>query len=37
VDDEIRDRILACTDTAMIESWADRVLTGTTAAEIFRI
>ena len=37
VDDETRDRILACTDTATIESWADRVLTGTTAAEIFRI
>jgi hypothetical protein len=37
VDDETRDRILACTDTAMIESWADRLLTGTTAAEIFRL
>jgi hypothetical protein len=36
IDDETRDRILACTDTATIESWADQVLTGASAAEIFK-
>ena len=37
IDDEIRDRILTCTDTSTIESWADRILTGTSAAEIFQV
>lgn len=37
IDDETRDRVLACTDTATIESWADRVLTGTTVTDIFTI
>jgi hypothetical protein len=35
VDEQTRDRVLACVDGAMIQSWADRVLTGATAEEIF--
>jgi hypothetical protein len=37
VDDETRDRVLRCTDNATIESWADQVLTGSTAAQIFKV
>jgi hypothetical protein len=35
LDDETRDRVLACTDQATIDAWSDRLLTGRTAAEIF--
>jgi hypothetical protein len=35
VDEQTRDRVLGCTDTAMIQSWTDRVLVGRTAEEIF--
>jgi hypothetical protein len=37
VDERTRDRVLACVDGAMIQSWADRVLTGATAEEIFGV
>jgi hypothetical protein len=35
IDEQTRNRVLACTDTAIIEGWADRVLTGLTAEDIF--
>ena len=35
VDNQTRDRVLACTDAMTIGCWADRVLTGSTATEIF--
>lgn len=35
VDAATRARVLACTDDATIATWADHVLTGTSAAEIF--
>jgi hypothetical protein len=35
VDEQTRERVLACTSTAIIESWADRILTGLTAEDIF--
>lgn len=35
VDAATRARVLACTDDSIIATWADRVLTGSTAIEIF--
>jgi hypothetical protein len=35
IDQATRARVLACTDEAVIADWADRVLTGGTATEIF--
>ncbi|MER7505859.1 hypothetical protein AB0L05_20020 [Nonomuraea pusilla] len=35
VSEEARRRITSCTDTALLEAWADRALTATAAEEIF--
>jgi hypothetical protein len=35
VNDEQRDRILACTDLAMLETWLDRAIVATSAEDVF--
>jgi hypothetical protein len=35
IPDDIRHRIMSCTDTAQIEDWADQALTATTLSDVF--
>jgi hypothetical protein len=35
VPDEIRERVLACSDTAQLETWSDRAATAASVADVF--
>jgi hypothetical protein len=35
VPDEIRERVLSCTDTAQLEAWGDRAATADTLDDVF--
>jgi hypothetical protein len=35
VTDDVRERVVGCTDTGRLETWADRAVTATSITEVF--